>query len=337
MTLGRSNTLAKLVAVVVLAALGPVAEARVGTPYAPECDDDFPLPAEAWIGRMTNGWRPLMADAPGSRGPVNEIENARVVFQTFVDAGYPASIAFAAVVNAKSESSFDNFVQNTNPFYWNGVDYPYGTGAIGLFQLLPSQGGAGGPSGPEQGYSRTFQGGRWAGTAEQARLYGDTPDPLGRMYYDATNPRINTERIILEVERDGDELIAAAARGASIAELADIFGRDIERPQHSTFYRRELAAMMLGAELAYARNPDLRFAPTREDVAEVLFDLESNESPVVDEVGPAVTAVSSPDQMLFAGTAPFAGIALLVGLARRFRPAVKGAVNGAMRRAHLRR
>jgi len=258
----------------VIAALGAPAVAAAGTPaagdlvdvaahapldwfdvsLAPECDPAAPLPPSEWLASI---------GTPGRAFDARERHNATVIYRTFREAGLPHSIAFAAIVNAWAESALDSRARMTQPFAWKGLYYPKGTGAIGLFQLLPSPGGAGGPSGPERGYSRTFLDGRWAGTPWQASRYGDTPDGRGRRYYDGTDPVLNTERIILEVERDGDRLMAAWKRGATIAELADIFGRDIERPQLSTRHRRYLAVKMFGPELALTRHPDRLFAPER--------------------------------------------------------------------------
>jgi hypothetical protein len=228
------------------------------------CGPEFRLPATAYLDRISTGWRPLGDGRLGVFGTVDEVTNARIIHRAFVEAGYPDSIAFAAIVNAWSESALDNNARMNRRFVYKDKVYPDGTGAIGLFQLLPSVSGAGGPSGIEQGYSRDFMDGRYAGTRWQATRYFDKPDALGRRYYDGTDARLNTERIILEVERDGERLIKAAERGASIAELADIFGRDIERPSISTRYRRKLAADMLGRDLAYARHPERLFAPEPE-------------------------------------------------------------------------
>ena len=225
------------------------------------CAIDSALPGSAWLDRIETGWGPLRDDMPGRHGLVNKRENARVIYWAFVDAGYPEAIAYAAIVNSMSESALDNSARMSDVFTYGDLHYPRGTGAIGLFQLLPSRNGAGGPSGPEQGLSELFQGGRWAGTPWQATHHHDVPDGLGRTYYDATDPVLNTQRIILEVERDGDALMAAYHRGASIAHLSYLFGRDIERPSVSTWYRRREAVQMLGQELAMTRHPDRLFAP----------------------------------------------------------------------------
>ena len=243
----------------------------------PQCDVEGPLPASQWLDRITTGWRPLRAQR-GQHGWIDERYNAHVIHEVFRDYGYSHALAFAAIVNAWAESALDNTAVMDTPFAYNGKRYPRGSGAIGLFQLLPSSSGAGGPSGPEQGYRRTFRGGRYAGNRWQARHYHDEPDSRTRRYYDATDPRTNTERIVLELERDGKRIVQADARGASIAQLAYLFGRDIERPQSSTWYRRKLAADMLGEELAWAKNPNTTLFAPEVDPLEELEALEQRES-----------------------------------------------------------
>lgn len=230
-----------------------------------ECDVDAKLSGSEWLKRVTKGFRPLVEREMGDHGPFNEIENARVIYWTFVEAGMPEAIAFAAIVNAKSESALDNKARMDDVFTYGEWHYPNGTGAIGLFQLLPSASGAGGPSGPDQGFDRVFQNGRYAGTPWQARYHHTTPDAAGRTYYDATDPVVNTQRIVMEVERDGEKLMEAYERGASIAYLSYIFGRDIERPSVSTWYRQHEAVKMLGPELALTRHPARLFAPEDTD------------------------------------------------------------------------
>ncbi len=225
-----------------------------------ECNAEAPLTGSEWLQRVTKGFRPLVEQQFGDRGPFNEIENARVIYWTFVEAGLPEAIAFAAIVNSKSESALDNQARMDDVFNYGDLHYPNGTGAIGLFQLLPSANGAGGPTGPEQGFDTLFQGGRYAGTPWQARHYHTLPDSRGRTYYDAPDPVVNTQRIVMEVQRDGDKLMEAYERGASIAYLSYIFGRDIERPSVSTWYRQHEAVKMMGTELALTRHPSRLFA-----------------------------------------------------------------------------
>ncbi len=225
-----------------------------------ECDPEMKLSGGEWLQRVTKGFRPLVDQEIGDHGPFNEIENARVIYWTFVEAGLPEAIAFAAIVNSKSESALDNQARMDDVFTYGDLHYPNGTGAIGLFQLLPSASGAGGPTGPEQGFDMVFQGGRYAGTPWQARHHHTAPDGAGRTYYDATDPVVNTQRIVMEVQRDGEKLMEAYERGASIAYLSYIFGRDIERPSVSTWYRQHEAVKMMGPELALTRHPSRMFA-----------------------------------------------------------------------------
>jgi hypothetical protein len=225
-----------------------------------ECGAETQLTGSDWLKRVTKGFRPLVEQELGDHGPFNEIENARVIYWTFVEAGLPEAIAFAAIVNSKSESALDNQARMDDVFTYGNLHYPNGTGAIGLFQLLPSANGAGGPTGPDQGYDSVFQAGRYAGTPWQARHYHTAPDGAGRTYYDATDPVVNTQRIVMEVERDGGKLMEAYERGASIAYLSYIFGRDIERPSVSTWYRQHEAVAMMGPELALTRHPSRLFA-----------------------------------------------------------------------------
>lgn len=309
-----------ITAAVLMTALVPVHAAHANESFASawDCPDDMPLPASVWLDRLSTGWRPLRTREPGQHGWINERENAKVIFYAFREAGYPAAIAMAAIVNAWDESALDNGARMDRPFQYNGRDYPDGTGAIGLFQLLPSRSGAGGPSGPEQGYPHVFQDGRWAGTPWQAENHHDEPDAWGRRYYDATDPVLNTQRIILEVERDGDALMAAYERGASIAELAWIFGRDIERPSISTWYRRQSAVEMLGRELALSEFPERLFGPDPLDtVVPDDFQVECDDYHPFDKE-PVVAAFVPP---IVAGTGNsglFALLgALLVGVARR--------------------
>ncbi len=251
---------------------------------APACDAEGPAPAEAWLDRITTGWRPL---SPMER------RNAGVIYRSFREAGHTHGLAFAAIVNAWAESALDHRAVMRQPFRWRDPRnpsrtkyYPRGTGAVGLFQLLPSVSGAGGPSGLAEGYGRPFRDRRWAGTTWQARRHGTTPDWRGRTYYDAMDPQVNTERILLEVERDGARVVAAAERGLPIAVLADLFGRYIERPQSSTRPRRRLAARMLGGQLAWTPNPDGLFA----DAVDPHVDLAATEALTCDRPLPFVRA-----------------------------------------------
>ncbi len=65
-------------------------------------------------------------------------------------------------------------------------------------------------------------------------------------------------RIVLEVRRDGARLLEAERQGASIADLAEIFAQDIERPGIDTSYHRRSAIKLFGADLALERHPNHR-------------------------------------------------------------------------------
>ncbi len=251
------------------------------------------LPAREHVKSIDYGWRDLQNGVWGEFGRIDEIDNALVIYDTFKEYGYSDAVAFAALVNARAESAFDNTAVMNEPFAYRGRYYPNGSSAIGLFQLLPSKFGAGGPTGPEEGYDRVFQDRKFAGNKWQARRYGDKPDARGRRYYDGTDPRINTERIILEVERDGTKLLEADRRGASIADLSYIFGRDIERPQKSSWYRRRLAAEMFGNDIAYTRHPnDVLFATEAEVQAVFAAGTRPEPAPEVRVSVPAPVASS---------------------------------------------
>lgn len=286
------------------------------------CDIDGPVPAEEWITLVGTGYRDFEED---------ERENARIIHQTFRDAGYSHALAMAAIVNAWTESALNRKAAMRDPFTWTDPDnpervrhYPNGTGAIGLFQLLPSVSGAGGPSGIPEGYSRNFMGRRYAGNAWQARRHHTVPDGLGRTYYNGTDPRINTLRIVLEVERDGGPVVAAAKRGATIAELADLFGRYIERPQCSTRYRRQVAVDMLGPELALTKFPDRLFAPDPppgELLAKIVSDKWCAPPPpppigesmlTQDEIAPPATAYDSGVNVLSVVGTALSGLGMVV-------------------------
>jgi hypothetical protein len=226
-------------------------------------DKDLCLPtwphktAESYLAEISNGWRPL--DTEAGPGKVNELRNAEIILAEFRKAGFSNAIAYAAIVNAMEESALNHRAIMSSPFRYKDKYYPHGTRAVGLFQLLPSVSGAGGPSGKEEGYTSNFMQRRYAGTRTQAHKHNNEPDYLGRTYYNGQNPIVNTRRIILEVKRDGAALLAADKRGSSIAVLSYLFGRDIERPSGNVWKRRYKAAKMYGHRFAYDDNPNDMF------------------------------------------------------------------------------
>lgn len=67
------------------------------------------------------------------------------------------------------------------------------------------------------------------------------------------DPRLNTRRILQEVDRYGGALRSAWSSGASVAELSAIYSRDIERPRDRAGEmrkRRDLTAGLFGAGVA---------------------------------------------------------------------------------------
>jgi hypothetical protein len=70
------------------------------------------------------------------------------------------------------------------------------------------------------------------------------------------DPRLNTRRILREVDQYGGALRQAWSSGATVAELAAIYSRDIERPRDRTGEmrkRREMTAGLFGAGVAGTR------------------------------------------------------------------------------------
>lgn len=72
----------------------------------------------------------------------------------------------------------------------------------------------------------------------------------------ARDPRANTRQILKEVNTYGGALRSAFAAGATVAELAAIYSRDIERPRRRDYEmarRRALASDLFGAGIAHQR------------------------------------------------------------------------------------
>jgi hypothetical protein len=127
------------------------------------------------------------------------LQNAQIIVREFLAAGFPLQLALAAVVNAVKESGLNAAIKGDSGH------------SVGLFQIHDLNG------------KRQFTG-------------------------DRTDPVYNTRWIMGEVEREGpkrkytkggpsgqtftgsETLYQAMERGASVAELAGLFGAYIERP-----------------------------------------------------------------------------------------------------------
>ncbi|MFK7927312.1 MAG: hypothetical protein AB8H79_03940, partial [Myxococcota bacterium] len=79
------------------------------------CDIDGPVPAEEWISLVGAGYRDFNEE---------ERENAAIIHRTFRDAGYPHAVAFAAIVNAWTESALNRKAAMSQPFTWTDPDNP---------------------------------------------------------------------------------------------------------------------------------------------------------------------------------------------------------------------
>ncbi len=132
----------------------------------------------------------LEAGLSTAQSVAQRIKNAKLIVTQFLRAGYPLGIALAAVVNSRHESDLSNYAAGDSGR------------SIGLFQLYDS--GAG----------------------------------KGMTIEERQDPKKNTLRIIEETDIYGKRsysdgrtnLMTAYDNGASLADLAIIFGRDIERP-----------------------------------------------------------------------------------------------------------
>lgn len=142
-----------------------------------------------------------------------QLANAKLIVRKFITAGYPVGLALAAVVNAKAES-------NLNARAIAGESK--GGYSVGLFQLYDY------------------------GAGRELAVSPGKPPPAHDPRLD---PSRNTARIIAEVRQYGGGLTAAYQSGASVAKLAGIFARDIERPANAAaraVEREQMARQLLG-------------------------------------------------------------------------------------------
>lgn len=183
----------------------------------------------------------------------SQLENARYIVEAFRDAQLPDSIALAAVVNALMESSL--LSDHVNPT----------SRATGLFQCwrstrvstnLPSGGAGNGTPGFDWGSGE----GRDA-TWEQLK---DRERNTARIIYEVRHVRNTTGSDFFGVppgERFGERLLDRAEQGATVAELAAIWGQHIERyrpsPKGSYAFRGRVAEQLFG-DLVHEDTSDWR-------------------------------------------------------------------------------
>jgi hypothetical protein len=153
-------------------------------------------------------------------------QNARLIVDEFLRREHTPSIALAAIANAYVESTLDADAVN-----WQDISQSGKRGvSVGLFQLRDPGAGS--------GYS-----------VEQRQ-----------------DPVLNTQIIIREYERYGRKVREAYDKGATLAELAGLFGQYVERG--SGIEKRRAVAKQLFGPLADRRARDLdaqvkrRFVPS---------------------------------------------------------------------------
>lgn len=177
-----------------------------------------------------------------------QLDNAQYIVRRFRDAGLPDSLALAAVTNALMESSLlsDRIQEDSK--------------ATGLFQCwrnlrvtqnLPRGGAGNGTPGFDWGNGHGVD----ATTAQML----DRDLNTDRILFELLHVENTTGKEFFGVpagESFGGPLLERAAEGASVAELAALWGQRIERyrpsPGGSYAFRGKVAAKLFGAEIAYA-------------------------------------------------------------------------------------
>ena len=130
--------------------------------------------------------------------PLNDDQKkwAKYIYDKFIEAGLPASAAYAAIVNAAAESELDPNAVNRNGTEGNRPDGEMAV-AVGLFQLNDAERAMG------------------VGMSEEARM----------------NPDINIDTMIEAIKGPlGKRFREGAQAGMSIEELTSIFTVDLENP-----------------------------------------------------------------------------------------------------------
>ena len=188
-----------------------------------------------------------------------QLENARYIVEAFRGAELPDSVALAAVVNSLMESSL--LSDHVNPT----------SRATGLFQCwrstrvttnLPSGGAGNGTPGFDWG-AGVGKAGTWDPLKERERH-------SARIIYEIRHVRNTTGKTFFGVppgETFGEHLLERASAGASVAELAAIWGQHIERyrpsPKGSYAFRGRVAEQLFG-DLALQDTSDWRTNAPRE-------------------------------------------------------------------------
>jgi len=177
-----------------------------------------------------------------------QLDNAKHIVKRFRDAGLPDSIALAAVVNSLMESSL--LSHRIHPR----------SKATGLFQCwrnprvsvnLPGGGAGNGTPGFDWGSGPGLD----ATTAQML----DRDKNIDRILFELLHVKNTTGKEFFGVppgEGFGQRILDRAAQGASVAELAGLWGQRIERyrpsPGGSYSFRGRVAEQLLGAEIAHA-------------------------------------------------------------------------------------
>ncbi len=177
-----------------------------------------------------------------------QLDNARYIVRRFREAGLPDALALAAVVNSLMESSL--LSDRVHPV----------SRATGLFQCwrnprveknLPRGGAGNGTPG--------FDWGNGDGVDATTAQMKDRDLNTDRILFELLHVRNTTGRTFFGVppgEAFGAPILARAAEGASVAELAALWGQRIERyrpgPGGTYAFRGKVAARLFGEEIAYA-------------------------------------------------------------------------------------
>jgi len=180
--------------------------------------------------------------------PLNDDQKkwAKYIYDKFIEAGLPASAAYAAIVNAAAESELDPNAVNRNGTEGNRPDGEMAV-AVGLFQLNDAERAMG------------------VGMSEEARM----------------NPDINIDTMIEAIKGPlGKRFREGAQAGMSIEELTSIFTVDLENPANGEAVgadRAKTASGWFGRGVTDAPTPPTpRAGVERQTEAQKLRDRQAN-------------------------------------------------------------